>query len=210
MFQNLEICNFRLFEHLKVEKLGRINLLAGGNDSGKTSLLEALILLCGAGNPRLVLDIIKLRFEELNLNENAREIYLKSFFHQLSYNQSIDIIGKEDSLGSVKSTITFERKNLITLPFLDKTLIGQKSPMTTSEDAWPSDLRLQYTLNRSEETQIINYLRIESNEIEIEDSSHAIPSIQGAFISGNNGNLRENATNLGYLRKHKSTSKRAR
>jgi len=203
MFQNLEIHNFRLFEHLKMEKLGRINLLAGGNNAGKTSVLEALILLCGAGNPRFILNTPQLRFDEIGLNENIREIYLKSLFHQISYNKSISIIGTEDSLGSVQSTITFERKNLMILPFLDKTLADQKSPMTTSEDAWPSDLRLQYTLNQSEETQRINYLRIESDRIKIEDSPREVPSIQGILLSANNQNLRENATYLGHLRKHK-------
>ena len=203
MFQNLEIRNFRLFEHLKVEKLGRINLLAGENNSGKTSFLEALILLCGAGNPRLILAVSKLRFEELNLNKDVREIYFKPLFHRLSFNQPIDIIGKEDSLGSMKLTITVERRNLITLPFLDKTLTEQKHPMTTSDDAWSSDLCLQYTLNQSEETQKVNYLRTESDGIRIEDSSREAPSIQGTFISGKSGGPREDATNLGSLRKHK-------
>jgi len=42
---SLEIKNFRCFEHLVVEKLGRVNLIVGKNSVGKTALLEALWLL---------------------------------------------------------------------------------------------------------------------------------------------------------------------
>ena len=34
---SLEIKNFRCFEHLVIEKLGRVNLIVGKNSLGKTS-----------------------------------------------------------------------------------------------------------------------------------------------------------------------------
>lgn len=42
MLTSIAIRNFRLFEHLKIDGLGRVNLVAGMNNSGKTALLEAL------------------------------------------------------------------------------------------------------------------------------------------------------------------------
>ena len=51
MFQHLRIKNYRLFGDLEIDGLRRINLLAGRNNSGKTSALEALFLLSGAGKP---------------------------------------------------------------------------------------------------------------------------------------------------------------
>ena len=51
MFKNLRIRNFRAFGDLEIPCLGRVNLVTGKNNSGKTSLLEALFLLCGAGEP---------------------------------------------------------------------------------------------------------------------------------------------------------------
>jgi len=39
---SLEIKGYRCFEHLIVEKLGRVNLIVGKNNVGKTALLEAL------------------------------------------------------------------------------------------------------------------------------------------------------------------------
>lgn len=44
MIRNLEIKNFRCFEHIRVEGIQRVNLIGGKNNSGKTALLEALYL----------------------------------------------------------------------------------------------------------------------------------------------------------------------
>jgi len=42
ILSSLEIKNFRLLKHLSVEKVGRVNLIVGKNNSGKSSVLEAL------------------------------------------------------------------------------------------------------------------------------------------------------------------------
>lgn len=47
MLSNLELKNFRGIEHARFENLGRANLIVGGNNAGKTSVLEALVLLNG-------------------------------------------------------------------------------------------------------------------------------------------------------------------
>lgn len=47
MIQQLSIQNFRGIESVTFEDLGRVNLIIGGNNTGKTSVLEALTLLTG-------------------------------------------------------------------------------------------------------------------------------------------------------------------
>lgn len=47
MLTFLEFQNFRGFESVRLEPLGRANLIVGGNNVGKTSVLEALVLLFG-------------------------------------------------------------------------------------------------------------------------------------------------------------------
>ena len=42
MLNSLEIKNFRMLEDFKVAKLGRVNLIVGKNNSGKSTVLEAL------------------------------------------------------------------------------------------------------------------------------------------------------------------------
>ena len=48
---SLEIKNFRLFKHLEIERLGRVNLIVGKNNVGKSTLLEALWLYAKRGAP---------------------------------------------------------------------------------------------------------------------------------------------------------------
>ena len=45
MIKNLIIDGFRGFEHFDMGGLGRVNLLVGTNNSGKTSVLEAIQIL---------------------------------------------------------------------------------------------------------------------------------------------------------------------
>ncbi|HVU65784.1 MAG TPA: AAA family ATPase [Ktedonobacteraceae bacterium] len=52
--ESLEIQNFRGFRHLQIEKLGRVNLIVGKNNIGKSSLLEALELYARPGYPELI------------------------------------------------------------------------------------------------------------------------------------------------------------
>lgn len=51
MFRDLHITNFRGFREFHMEGLGRINLLVGPNNCGKTSVLEALDLLADYPDP---------------------------------------------------------------------------------------------------------------------------------------------------------------
>ena len=56
-YQSLTIENFRGIDRLAVTDLKRVNLLAGRNNCGKTSILEALFLLSGMSNPQLPVNI---------------------------------------------------------------------------------------------------------------------------------------------------------
>lgn len=53
MLKSLRIRNYRVFKDLKVDGLQRINLIAGKNNSGKTSLLEAVFLLAQGRLPQV-------------------------------------------------------------------------------------------------------------------------------------------------------------
>ena len=52
-FKNIEINNFRGIDHLKIEDFSRVNIFLGQNSSGKSSVLECLLLLMGMSNPDL-------------------------------------------------------------------------------------------------------------------------------------------------------------
>jgi len=64
MLNSLYIKNFRLFKELKIEHLGRVNLIVGRNNSGKTCLLEALHLYAKNASPRTLYELIMERGED--------------------------------------------------------------------------------------------------------------------------------------------------
>ncbi len=64
ILNSLEIRNFRGFHHLQIERLGRINLIVGKNNIGKSSLLEALQLYARrASTPTFIWEILRTRNE---------------------------------------------------------------------------------------------------------------------------------------------------
>jgi AAA15 family ATPase/GTPase len=60
-FSYLDIITYRGLENLKIDKLSKINLFAGINNSGKTSLLEAVYLLCKQNDFGSLVDILRRR-----------------------------------------------------------------------------------------------------------------------------------------------------
>ena len=55
MYKSFKIENFRCFKNVTLDPLERLNLIAGKNNTGKTSFLEALFLQIGPNNPNLPL-----------------------------------------------------------------------------------------------------------------------------------------------------------
>ena len=60
-FRNIEIKNFRGIDHLKIDDFSRVNILLGQNSSGKSSVLECLLLMMGMSNPDLPQTINSIR-----------------------------------------------------------------------------------------------------------------------------------------------------
>ena len=44
MYKSFHVKNFRCFKDLQINDLGRVNLIAGKNNTGKTALMEAMYL----------------------------------------------------------------------------------------------------------------------------------------------------------------------
>ncbi len=61
LLDSLEIKGYRCFEHLTIEKLGRVNLIVGKNNVGKTALLEAVWMYLNRGH--VINDILNSRYE---------------------------------------------------------------------------------------------------------------------------------------------------
>lgn len=78
MITKLNIENFRLFKHLEIKDLKRVNLFAGKNNSGKTALLEALRISAAGEDLSVMRYILQQRGEAMS---NYWEMY-DSFFYR--------------------------------------------------------------------------------------------------------------------------------
>jgi len=80
---SIEIERFRAFEHLRIERLGRVNLIVGRNNVGKTCLLEALQFYAYQGSLEIAWLILEARDEGRRtkpITPNSAES-LKYLFH---------------------------------------------------------------------------------------------------------------------------------
>ncbi len=73
------IHSFRGMRDLRLEELGQVNLLVGGNNSGKTSVLEALALFCDPFNTRTWLDAASLR----DMRESMMGLWVRGLLDRL-------------------------------------------------------------------------------------------------------------------------------
>ncbi|MCB9742734.1 MAG: AAA family ATPase [Alphaproteobacteria bacterium] len=65
MLKSLHIQNFRVFKDLRVSKLGRVNLVVGRNNSGKSCLLEAVWIYGEGGHESVLRKLVEGRREDL-------------------------------------------------------------------------------------------------------------------------------------------------
>lgn len=105
--KEVKISNFRIFKELKIDNLSKVNIFIGKNNSGKTSILEALFFIFGMFNPDTTNKINMSRGLKI---ENAQ--HLQYFFHNLSYENKPYFYGKFDT--GEERYLNFEpiRKNL--------------------------------------------------------------------------------------------------
>ena len=76
----LSIERFRSLRQLKLEGLGRVNLITGRNNTGKSSILEALRILASEALPSVLSSILRFREEDLPESEEmARGIEQEGF-----------------------------------------------------------------------------------------------------------------------------------
>ncbi len=78
MLRSLEVRNYRNLRHLTIEKLGRVNLLVGKNNTGKTSVLEALYLWVNNGRFDVIYEVLEGRGGTVESTAEERYVSNKS------------------------------------------------------------------------------------------------------------------------------------
>lgn len=146
MLRSLEIRNYRNLRHLTIEKLGRVNLLVGKNNTGKTSVLEAVRLWADYGRFETVYEILEARdglFESVMEDRYIRgqAILASLFTGRLNHNQ--------------KQTIRISFQKESTISWLTLTL----HPVRVKIEGRPTDTELVTFAAEHSDYEISNQIR---------------------------------------------------
>ncbi|MBF0183070.1 MAG: AAA family ATPase [Magnetococcales bacterium] len=77
MLDSLSISNFRLFKKLLIPRLGRVNLFSGKNGTGKSSILEAVMIYASNANFKILDSLVKARNEDV---KGLNSVYVHNYF----------------------------------------------------------------------------------------------------------------------------------
>ncbi|MEH2164237.1 MAG: AAA family ATPase [Nostoc sp.] len=137
MLKTIKINNFRSFKSFELQQLGRVNLLVGKNNIGKTSILEAIQLLCSRNNLEPLRQTMTNRSEYFFDDERSERRL------RLGQSQDLDLrhlfYGHEIELGS-KFSITGTNGNIQEdlIVSIEERKISSKEPLSSSPE-FPDD-----------------------------------------------------------------------
>ncbi len=198
MLTQLQIRGFRGFRDLTINPLGRINLFAGKNNSGKTSLLETIFLLVGGGNPQMATNTNVIRGLELNIPR--ANLFWKQLFSDLNMEQSIKIEGEHKSQGRLALEIEPGRQSTIKIP-LDAT--NQPGPVSATNLIDDHSLIFRYSIGSEKPVENRISLNLNRQRFEIDQPDIINLPFQAIILLPRNRNTQEYAVRLGELRKRK-------
>ena len=154
MISSICIQGYRGFNRFEMSELGRLNLLVGTNNSGKTSVLEALHLLTSRGDPMSLWQLLWRRGERVSGSMNQRQ-------PQAELDVSHLFTGHETHVGS---EFTLSAKNqtperTVTFSIAELTKRDRQQLLDTEGGAIPSRLVLHIKGNPAPPVETIPLTR---------------------------------------------------
>lgn len=112
MYSSMRISGYRGLGSFRLEGLGRINLLVGTNNCGKTSILECIELLRSSGNRHVLSSILGRRGEWGYIGDEERRAYLEvsHLFSNRDLQRAVSI--DADRIRTVDSTVWNDKLSL--------------------------------------------------------------------------------------------------
>ena len=195
MLERLHIRNYRVFNDLKIDQLGRINLIAGKNNAGKTSLLETIFLLAGGGNPKAAIHPHINRGLASNVAPSLVDVtFWTPMFSGLDMSRAIEITAHHNQFGPLNLKIASKRmqNTEISLDRTAETAATNLSDMTA----------LVFHYSGPNDQKVEGQIRIKGQEIEVRQDEIGFPFVATLLLSRFE-NLQEDARRLALLRKAK-------
>ncbi|MDY0211229.1 MAG: AAA family ATPase, partial [Acholeplasma sp.] len=118
--QSIIIKNYKNFEQLELDSLSKVNLIVGNNNVGKSTLLEAILLLTTEGSMASIYDVLEMRGELYNPSFSDLQIekQIESFTSLISQ-RSLELFMLEGITMSSKNNKTQKLLNLKIVGYIE-------------------------------------------------------------------------------------------
>lgn len=127
MIKDIQIERFRGFQSLNISDFGQFNVIVGENNSGKSSLLEALLLMGNPNNPSLCMLVDGLRdWKQTKDSNDATLLFYKRQF-EIPITLSVDFDTMENR--EIQIHLFQEQINTVNLEIEKKEPISNLSPL---------------------------------------------------------------------------------
>ena len=193
MLTELVIRNYRIFRELRIDQLRRINLIAGSNNSGKTSLLEAIFLLAG-GKAEMALNGHVSRIELEPGARSVGNISWRPFFTDLDMRKPIEIEGLHSAHGRLALTISSGRQEVAEI------LVDVSDGASATNQSDEHTLFFEYTPPSGK--SIVSHVQEEGTRIRGEQPDLDIP-FRAVIVLSRIQQSQEEARRLANLRRQK-------
>lgn len=198
MLEQLRVRHFRGFEDLEVDRLRRINLIAGRNDTGKSTLLEAIFLLGSAANPQQAVNshVVRSRGVEITGREAMAETFWMPLFFGLNTDSAIAISGRHSVLGELELKISLDKYVATEVP-RDR---AGGAPVKAGAD----ERLLTFTYTDPEAGTHTGRARETAETVLFDRTDDDYTAFMAGILKPGRGDIKQDAVNLGRLRKRKS------
>ena len=194
MLTSLRISNYRAFRELRMDELSRINLISGRNNSGKTTLLEALLML-SSGHPEITLhsSIIRGMRSERLPPAAIPSIFWRQMFSSLNFGIPIEISADSESSGCLGMRLELEHEDII------KTSLTTSNEVLLGEEL--QDPKLLATIRRGDD-RWQRRIQVTDKEIHMERRNRPV-LFPASIVPSGIGDLKSDAECLDALKKQK-------
>jgi AAA domain, putative AbiEii toxin, Type IV TA system len=181
--EQIHIKGFRGIADLDISGLGNINLIVGKNNCSKTSLLEAVFLLTGAGNPDNIFKINAFRNLGMIEADDFRLIY-----NNLDFETELSITGKYRTTNLTRKLLIKPGKYTSphTLPQNGKHGLADFNASSESPTVRELVLAIDETKADGQVHSFSSLVRFENNEFNINPDRSFTGKQNGLYISTSN------------------------
>ena len=199
MLKQISVKKFRILKDLSLTDLHRINLIAGLNGSGKTSLLEAAFLLTEGGNPRSFLDTDIIRAPSTDDDKIAvsTDKPWKEIFSELNWLKPIEITGHHQTHGALRLEIKLGKSRVLDVQSSRQSESAMYIKKSGNNLLEAPTLNLSYVEGTGSERK--GQIQLNSHKAKVTPPAED-PSIASIFLASRIINDKEDAIRLGKLR----------